>query len=209
MPAFKDLTGLTFGRLTALERVENDKHGKARFKCRCSCGAEVIVRGYDLRSGNTTSCGCLNREKTIERSTTHGMARTKIYNVWFHIKARCLNPNDKRYKDYGGRGITMFSEWIDSFQNFYSYVSKLEHFNEPGYSLDRIDNNRGYFPGNLRFANRKTQNRNQRKNVIVEYNGVEMSLAEASEKSGIKYGALQSRYYHGDRGDRLFRPVKK
>ena len=77
MPAFKDLTGQIFGRLTVLEHVGNNKHRQARWRCRCSCGAEVIVAGYSLRSGNTTSCSCLKLEKV----TTHGMTHTKIFNV--------------------------------------------------------------------------------------------------------------------------------
>lgn len=103
----------------------------------------------------------------------------------------------------------MFEDWIDNFVAFYNYISTLEHFGESGYTLDRIDNNKGYEPGNLRFADAKTQARNTRKNVSVEYNGESMPLAEASELSDIKYVTLKRRYKHGDRGDKLFRPVKK
>ena len=85
----------------------------------------------------------------------------------------------------------------------------MEHFGEKGYSLDRIENDKDYCPENVRWADRKTQNRNTRKNVFVEYEGVEISLPEAAEKSGIAYATLKSRYHAGDRGERLFRPVDK
>lgn len=102
----------------------------------------------------------------------------------------------------------MYLAWIHNFQAFYDYVSQLEHYGEEGYTLDRIDNNGNYEPNNVRWADRKTQRRNQTRIHFIEYNGVLMSLAEAAEKSGISYGTLKCRYRVGDRGDRLFRPVK-
>lgn len=208
MPKFIDLTGQTFGRLTVIERAENDKHGFACWKCRCECNAEVIVSGNHLRSGHSTSCGCRNREKASKRLTIHGLRHTKIYGVWNGIKDRCFNPNNKFYKHYGGRGITMYPEWVNDFQAFYKYVSKLEHFGEPDYSLDRIDNNGNYEPKNLHWVDWKNQNRNRRNTIMIEYEGVEMTLAEAAEKSGIKYETLRRRYHRGDRKDKLFRPIK-
>ena len=200
-----DLTGQKFGRLTVISRAENDKNKHPRWLCRCDCGNTCVVLGENLRSGHTRSCGCWSRE----RSTTHGMKGTPIYKKWRGIKDRCFNPNNKQFKDYGGRGIYMFPEWIDDFQKFYEYVSKLPHFGEEGYTLDRIDNNGNYEPDNLRFTDRKTQSRNTRRNIIVEYQGREMTLAEAAELSGIPYNTLLARYYAGDRGERLFRPVRK
>ena len=209
MGKFKDLTGQKFGRLTVLERVENAKCGKVRWLCRCDCGNEVIVNGSSLTSQNTKSCGCFHKELISQLVTTHGMTRTKIYSVWCSIKDRCYNENCKNHPQYGGRGIKMCDRWKDSFENFYEDVSKMEHFNERGYSLDRIDNNGDYCPENVRWADRKTQQRNTRANVKVEYEGVQMCLIEAAEKSGINYRTLQRRYYAGDRGDKLFRPVEK
>jgi len=208
MGKFKDLTGLKFGRLTVVERADNDKHGYACWCCRCDCGNEVTVIGNDLKRGHSTSCGCLKKEKLIKRSTTHGMKHTKIFNKWIKIKSRCLNPNCKDYPNYGGRGIEICERWLD-FQNFYDDVSQLEHFGEENYTLDRIDNNGNYEPCNVRFADRKTQGRNKRNNHLVEYEGVKMTLAEAAERSGINRSTLWARYKHGDRGDKLFRPVKK
>ena len=203
-----DLTGQKFGRLTVISRAEN-KGKETCWKCQCDCGNEVIVQGNNLKNGHTVSCGCFRREKTSESHKTHGMKGTSIHNTWSHIKARCFNPNSKHYKDYGGRGITMFPEWIDNFQAFYDYVSKLEHYGEDGYTLDRINNDGNYEPDNLRWADKKTQGRNTRRNIYVEYQGVMMCLKDAAELSGINYDTLLARYYAGDRGERLFRPVKK
>ena len=202
MPKLIDLRGQKFGRLTVIERAENAKDGKVRWLCQCECGNEVVVSSDHLRRGNTKSCGCL-------RGQNHGMSKTKIYKKWKNIKKRCFNLNCKRYFDYGGRGITMFAEWINDFQKFYEYVSKLPHYGEDGYSLDRIDNNGNYEPNNLRFATTKEQSLNQRRTIFVEYQGVMMTLMEAAELSGIPYKTLLDRYHAGDRGEYLFRPVKK
>lgn len=121
---------------------------------------------------------------------------------------RCFNENDKNFSNYGGRGITVCDEWRKDFVAFYEYVSKLEHFGEDGYSLDRINNDGNYEPGNVRWANRVEQGRNKRNNVIVEYDGKNMTLTETAERSGISYNVLQWRYSHGWRGEKLFQPVK-
>ena len=207
MGKFQDLTGMTFGRLTVIERAPNIGNLTA-WLCRCECGKEIIVTAGDLKRKHTTSCGCGSVEKLIERSTTHGMTHTKIYRKWGNMIDRCENPNCKMYPYYGGRGIKVCERW-HKFENFYEDVSKLEHFGEKGYSLDRIRVNEDYKPGNVRWADRNTQARNKRNNVIVEYQGVQMCLAEAAEKSGISYSTLCNRYQHGDRGERLFRPVRK
>ena len=201
MSKLKDLTGQRFGRLSVIERAENSNAGKSRWKCLCDCGNETIVQSAHLISGHTQSCGCLNGQN-------HGMYGSRYYILWIAIKNRCLNPNFKYYKNYGGRGITICDEWRNDFKSFYDYVSQLEHFGEEGLTLDRINNNGNYEPDNLRWADKKTQSENKRTNIIVEYDGKKITLKESSKKSGINYGTLKSRYHAGDRGDKLFRPVK-
>ena len=117
------------------------------------------------------------------------------------MKQRCLNPNDEHYKRYGGRGITVYPAWIHDFQAFYDYVSKLPHFGEKGYSIDRIDNNGNYEPGNVRWADRRTQAQNKRNIVTVEYAGVVMPILQAAELSGISYTTLLRRFHRGDTGE--------
>ena len=194
---FKDLSGQKFGRLTVIERAENNKRGQARWRCRCDCGNEVVVVGSFLTSGETKSCGCLSGQR-------HGLSNNTIYQTWADIKKRCFNPNCKSYKHYGARGISIFPAWIKDFQAFYNYVSKLPHFGEKGYTLDRINNDGNYEPDNIRWADWKTQNRNRRTNVLVEYKGETMCLRDAAELSGINYYTLYRKYKQGLRADALF-----
>ena len=196
----KDLSGLKFGRLTVLNYDHKDASNKSYWLCECECGNECTVQGYLLTSGKTKSCGCLTREC----NTTHGMCHSKIHETWTNIKQRCFNPNNKAYKNYGERGITMYTAWIDDFQAFYEYVSTLEHYGEEGYTLDRENNDGNYEPGNLRWATKKEQQRNRRSNIFVEYNGKKMTLAEASEKSKVCHETLRERLGRGLTGFPLF-----
>lgn len=176
-------------------------------ECLCDCKKTCVVRGKDLtrKDGKETrSCGCLQRERTIEASTTHGKCHEPTYNLWCGINQRCNNPNNQDYKHYGGRGIKLFAEWYE-FEPFYDYVSQLEHFGEKGYSLDRINNNGNYEPENVRWATAKEQARNKRNNILVEYQDEIITLPEAAELIGIKYNTLKRRYYRGKRGDDLFK----
>ena len=144
-----DLTGRRFGRWTVIDYV-----GGSKWLCVCDCGARANVAGGNLRAGKSRSCGCVR----IEKITKHGMSRTKEYGAWTNAKMRCLNPNHRQFPDYGGRGISFYPEWQSSFTAFFAHAG----FSPPGTSLDRIDNNRGYEPGNIRWADAKTQAQNQR-----------------------------------------------
>lgn len=207
MGKFKDLTGMKFGRLTVIERAEN-KNGRVHWNCTCDCGNTCVVMSKHLISGHTQSCGCLNLIKLAARSCTHKMTNTKIYKIWCDIKKRCLNQNCNQYYNYGGRGIKICDDWKDDFLAFYEYVSKLEHFDEEGYSLDRIDNNGNYEPNNVRWADWKTQCGNTRRNNCVEYNGEKMLITHAAQKIGISAAALRARIKAGDTGAKLFRPAQ-
>lgn len=198
----KDLTGQKFGRLTVLERAEN-RNGKTYWRCLCDCGNFCVIRGSHLKSGRIKSCGCL----IIEAVTKHGMYKTKIYRTWQNMLKRCCNKNFEDFDNYGGRGIKVCERW-KIFENFYEDVSKLPHFGDPGYTLDRIDNNGDYCPENVRWADSKTQNRNTRRNIFVEYNGEEMCLTDAAKKSGITFTTLLYRYRKGLRSADLFKPVQ-
>lgn len=162
----KDITGQRFGRLVVLEREEDyiSPKGvkKVRWLCVCDCGNKALVVAEDLRRGHTYSCGCYQKEMTSNASIKHGKRNTKIYHVWQAMKDRCNNPKNKRFRDWGGRGIAIYDEWQDDFQAFYNYVSKLPHFGEAGYSIDRINNDGNYEPNNIRWATRMEQNRNRR-----------------------------------------------
>lgn len=207
MGRIKDLTGKRFGRLTVIE-FAGTKGRNAFWKCQCDCGRVIVVKSCYLTSGDTKSCGCLKLERVASLTAKHKMSKTKIFNVWAGILGRCFNRNDSKFADYGGRGITVCDEWRKDFVAFYEHVSKLEHFGEDGYSLDRIDNDGNYEPANVRWATPTEQSRNKRNNIVVEYNGEKICLKEAAERSGIKYMTLFHRYHRGWRGEKLFQPVK-
>lgn len=179
-----ELVGQVFGRLTVIARAGTTKDkGKASlWLCDCSCGTQgVVIRGAMLRIGKTKSCGCLQKESRIK----HGQSGTKIYDIWVAMKQRCSNPSHADYSNYGGRGITVCEQWATSLDAF-----KHDMGPRPSdlHSLDRIDNNGNYEPGNCRWATPAEQIRNRRNSVFVEYQGQEMNLADAARLANLTNG---------------------
>lgn len=171
-----------YGRLRVVE--EAARAGSQRvWKCVCDCGAEKLVRQCHLRSGAIQSCGCLSREVTSGMKLIHGQSTTDIYAIWCGIKHRCFNPKAKRYQDYGGRGITMCDRWRDSFEAFLADMGSRP---STDHSVDRINNDKGYEPGNCRWATTREQNRNSRQaRAIVRSDGKYYEhLADAAEDIG-------------------------
>jgi len=185
-----DLSKQKFGRLIVIERVENYK-----WLCKCDCGIEKIIRGSSLKSGDTKSCGCLAKEQLIKRSTKHGHNKkgkqTKIYQSWRHMIERCTNSNYSEYQYYGGRGITVCERWLN-FENF------LEDMDEPPtqeHSIDRIDNDGNYCKSNCRWATKREQARNTRRNLLITFDGETQCLMWWAEKFNINYHTLYNRIY--------------
>lgn len=189
----KDITGQTFGRLTALGPIGRDKRKTILWLCQCICGGTKICPVANLFNGNTLSCGCIHREQLAERNRTHGMRNDPLYSIWAGILKRCTNANSRSYLHYGGRGISVCEEWQHDFQAFHTHVSQLPHCGEAGYSIDRIDNDGNYEPGNVRWSTASQQTRNQRRNRLYTYNGKSQCLAEWAEEYAIDYGRLKGR----------------
>jgi hypothetical protein len=182
-----DLTGRVFGRLT----VNSFSHiltAKRHWSCICSCGNTVIVAAGNLTNGHTKSCGCLQ----IDLVTKHGESQerkiSKEYRAFTHIKERCYKPNTKGYDNYGGRGIKMCDRWLQSFESFLADVGRAP---SPKHTIDRVDNNGNYEPGNCRWATRREQQNNRRRNKMITYNGKTQSLGGWCFDLNLNYSTIK------------------
>ena len=201
MSEVKDLVGQRFGFLTVLTRGES-ANGKARWICKCDCGELTIVNGYKLRIGETRSCGCLRKSKLSKMAKTHGEGETHLYSVWTNMKTRCTNTSFNEYERYGGRGISYCKEW-EKYENFRDWAKNNGYSDEKTekgrakLTIDRIDNNAGYYPENCRWATAKEQARNKSNNAKYEYHGVMYCLSELAEFSKVSKETLVSRIKKG------------
>lgn len=159
-----DITGQKFGRLTAIMPTEKRQNGKVVWLCECECGNETLVTSNRLRSGNTSSCGCLYAE-TRKGMLKHGGTGTRLYRIWKAMHNRCNNKNTKDYEYYGGRGIVICNEWNGEhgFENFLRWA-KQTGYND-NLTIDRINPNGNYYPENCEWITQAEQNRNTRKQL--------------------------------------------
>lgn len=185
------LDGKRFSRLTVIERDHTNGRGEIVWKCQCDCGNITYVTSNYLVSGHTKSCGCLVAEKTREANTTHGLSHTKLTRTYANMITRCYNPKYKYYSSYGGRGISVCSEWtgIDGIVNFIQW--SLANGYKDDLTLDRIDVNGNYSPNNCRWATMKQQQNNRTNNTRYEYNGEVKTMSEWADALGVKYTRLQ------------------
>jgi hypothetical protein len=151
---------MQFGRWTVIE----ERQPRSRVVlCRCECGTEKLVPTSNLTRGQSTNCGCHKGRVLGERSRTHGTGYEDYrYRLWQSIKGKCLRPSQKDYRYYGGRGIRMHEAWVNDFPAFAAYLDEALGIRPEGYSLDRVDNDGHYEPGNLRWATRREQTLNRR-----------------------------------------------
>lgn len=197
MPQIIDLVGQTFNALTAVKLIgRRNKH--TVYLCKCKCGKETEVLSNNLRRGHTKSCGCeseKNKAKFVESSTSHGLSNHPLFESWIGMRNRCYYKKHNRYKNYGGKGITVCDEWKDNFQAFYDWAIKNGW--EKGLSIDRKKNYLNYCPENCKFSTTGEQNRNRTSNKQITIEGVTKILIEWSEVSGVKYETIRKRLKNG------------
>ncbi len=196
MPKPLNLVGQKFHRLTVISRTINSKQGNTQWTCLCNCGNKVIVIGVNLNHNRTKSCGCLNRELLIKTNTTHGLRKTPEYRSWSDIIQRCLNPNNKRYNNYGGRGIKVCQHWNNSFEAF---IKDMRFKPTPKHSIERINNNGNYEPSNCKWATSSQQARNTRRNQNLTFKGKTLCVIDWCQhfnntKTSTAYNRLKLRW---------------
>lgn len=186
-----DLTGQRFERLLVMQRVENNKYGCSQWFCQCDCGKEKIILGNNLVRNITKSCGCLlkeNKGPTLKHGHAQNRKRSKTYIAWHDMLQRCNNPKDEIYKYYGARGIKVCNRWLE-FKNFLEDVGEIPK----SLTLDRIDNNKGYYPENCKLSTMKEQSRNKRSNVNISYDGKTWCLNDLAKKHNVHKDTLRYR----------------
>lgn len=182
-----DLTGQKFGRLTVIRRGENIDNYPG-WVCQCDCGNITHVRGKFLRSGRTQSCGCLHNELLTIRNTKHDGCGTRLYDTWMNMKSRCHNPNNDRYRFYGGRGIKVCDDWKNDFKVFHDWA--ISNGYDDSLTIERIDVNGDYCPTNCTWITIEQQQKNKRNTIYVTFNEESITLSKLSELVGINYNTL-------------------
>ena len=170
-----DISGQRYGRLTV---TSYDR--ESMWNCVCDCGNATVQRGYSLKKGLVVSCGCFARK-------ADGKSREPEYVTWMSMQHRCNKPNNIGYKDYGGRGIRV------EYASYEAFLDDVGRRPSPQHSIDRIDNNKNYAPGNCRWATCSEQANNTRRNVVLRYKGRDMTIAELARKTGVNYNTLRQR----------------
>jgi len=191
MGKIRDLTGEKYNMLTVISFAYIKNF--AFWNCICDCGKEVVVAGKNIPSGHTKSCGCLN--------STHHMTRTKFYKTWARIKSRCNDKNHPFYHRYGGRGILLYDKWND-FNEFKkdmyaSYQEHIEKFGEKETTIDRIDNNEGYYPFNCKWSTWHEQNRNKSQTRLLTCGDKTQCIKDWAEELGINATSIIDRINRG------------
>lgn len=179
MPVRIELRNRRFGKLRVIGDGGRDARGKILWRCLCDCGNESTVAGAYLRNGDTRSCGC----------SKHGFSRTLIYRVWVSMISRCEDRNYEGYHSYGGRGIRVCPKWREDFMAFYNDMGAPPK----GYSIDRIDTDGNYEPGNCRWATAKEQANNRRNNRRLTSGGRTMTITAWADEVGITVQGMRAR----------------
>lgn len=197
MAKAKNEVGNKFGKLTVISQ------NGIKSTCRCECGNEHTAFTHNLRKLNTTQCTQCYRLSISKRKTTHGQSnyqnnkeqrQTKEYATWCAMKRRCFDEKDKRYMDYGGRGITVCEEWKNDFSKFFQDMGLAP---DKKYQVDRINNELGYSKDNCKWVTQKENSNNKRNNIFLTIDDKTMTASQWSEFSGTKLATILSRKHKG------------
>lgn len=199
----QSLEGKKVGYLTVL-RYHHTKNSNRFWECLCECGNHCFYSTGDINRGDIKSCGCY--KKTGKAHYRHGLSHERIRNIQVNMIQRCENANHPNYKDYGGRGIKVCTEWHDV-RKFAKWA--YENGYKDNLTIDRINVNGNYEPSNCRWATRKEQSKNRRVAIYITKDGTTLTLKEWAEVTGINPSTLYYRYYMGLRGAELLSPVNK
>jgi hypothetical protein len=211
MSRLNNLIGQKFGRLLVLKEFGRDKNRNILWECSCECGNTKITTTACLNHGSVISCGCKNaenRDNFKNISSKHNKSKTRIYDIWVGINQRIKNKNNKRYRQYGGRGIVVCEEWDseneNGFINFYNW--SMENGYDEKLTIDRRDVNGNYEPYNCRWSDRETQMNNTTKNNYIEINGEIKTVSQWAKEYNIPTSTLSLRIKSGWSKDRLLIP---
>lgn len=188
---FEDLTNRKFGRLTVVSFSHEGNRRRKYWNCVCDCGNTRAVESSHLRSGHTSSCGCVNKNRFAELNKKTGLSNTKLYFTYRNMCNRCNRKTNNMYYIYGGRGISVCNEWSDKehgFENFSEWALKNGY--SENLSIDRIDNDKGYSPDNCRWVDVLTQANNRRNNHYIKINGEIDTVGNMARKYGVSYWNL-------------------
>ena len=202
MPSIRDWLGVRQDKLLVIRQVGSRADGNALWECRCDCGTLCVKSSGNLRQGVkscSTQCGI---SESNRRRAKHGVAHGKEWRAWTAAKQRCFNPKNPQFHNYGERGITMHPAWVKDFAAFYAHVGPAPDAGRAA-QLDRINNERGYEPNNLRWATPTQQLNNTRRTVSVEIAGEVMTLHELCERYSLPYTTVSARWRRGIRGSAL------
>lgn len=213
MGKYRDLTGQKFGRLTAIKDAGRTKNMQVLWLCKCDCGGMTVTQGAHLTSGHTKSCGCLHKEKIRTNNEKHGVLKNlygklpRIYRIWARMKQRCMDPKVKEYYRYGGRGISVCKEWLE-FEPFYKWAMANGYRDD--LTIDRINNDGNYEPGNCRWVTYQEQVINSTSSKLITYKGETKNIKNWAKTLGIPYTALMHRIRKGWSIERAFtQPIRR
>jgi hypothetical protein len=198
MPNRSNLVGRVFSKWFVVDYAGKSKNGGIKYLCRCECGAENEIVGAELTRGRTGSCKPCSKKK-------HGDCNTALHRVWGSMVQRCVNPKNKAYMNYGGRGITICKEWREDYRMFRDWSLSNGYIH--GLMIDRVDNDKGYSPDNCTFSTRLVQNNNRRNCRFIEIFGVRLTIAQQAARFGINKGTLRDRINIGLLGKELLKGI--